>query len=81
MISNFLKSIFGTRNSRLLKEYAEYIKNINNLEFKLEIPEVNLTEPLSVLVDYIYKSIKNNTNKIFDNNLNINITKTLKKLS
>mgnify|MGYP001251771797 FL=1 len=68
-------------NEQIYKIKVFHKKNINNLEFKLEIPEVNLTEPLSVLVDYIYKSIKNNTNKIFDNNLNINITKTLKKLS
>ena len=56
-------------------------KNKNSLDYNLEIPEIDLTEPLSVLVSYIYKSIKHQNNKIFENNLNFNITKILKKLS
>jgi len=56
-------------------------KSKNSTEFTLEIPEVDLTEPLSAMVDYIYKSIISEDNKIFRNNLNINITKILKKLS
>jgi len=56
-------------------------KSKNSADFTLEIPEVDLTEPLSAMVDYIYKSIISEDNKIFRNNLNINITKILKKLS
>ena len=56
-------------------------KNKNSLEYNLEIPEIDLTEPLSALVHYIFKSIKQQNNKIFQNNLNFNITKILKKLS
>ena len=56
-------------------------KNKNSLEYNLLVPEIDLTEPLSALVHYIYKSIKQQNNKIFKNNLNLNITKTLKKLS
>ena len=56
-------------------------KNSKGLEYNLEIPEIDLTEPLSILINYIYKSISYNNNKIFGNNLNLNITKILKKLS
>jgi len=56
-------------------------KNKSNLEYNLEIPEIDLTEPLSLMADYIYKSIIYNNNKIFNNNLNFDITKILKKLS
>jgi len=56
-------------------------KNISNLQYGLEIPEIDLTEPLSVMVEYIYKSIIHKNNKIFKNNFNFNITKILKNLS
>ena len=32
MISNLIKSIFGTRNKRLLKVYLGYVSRINDLE-------------------------------------------------
>ena len=32
MIGKFLKKIFGSRNSRIIKEYAANIKAINDLE-------------------------------------------------
>ena len=32
MISKFLKKIFGSRNSRIIKDYAVYVKSINDLE-------------------------------------------------
>ena len=32
MIGNILKKVFGSRNSRLIKEYATRVKKINNLE-------------------------------------------------
>jgi len=56
-------------------------KSIKNLKYSLEVPEIDLAEPLSILVNYIYKSIKHKNNKIFENNLNFNVTKILKKLS
>ncbi len=56
-------------------------KNLKSSKYNLEIPEIDLTEPLSVLVDYIHKSINMRTNKMFEGNLNLNITKTLQKLS
>ena len=32
MIGKFLKKIFGSRNSRIIKDYAVYVKSINDLE-------------------------------------------------
>tara|TARA_B100001063_G_scaffold120742_1_gene112735 strand:- start:5056 stop:7614 length:2559 start_codon:yes stop_codon:yes gene_type:complete len=32
MIGKFLKKIFGSRNSRIIKDYALYVKSINDLE-------------------------------------------------
>ena len=57
-----------------------YFKKAKQAKYSLEIPEIDLAEPLSKLVNYIYKNIKSNERNIFDN-MNINITKTLKKLS
>ena len=48
--------------------------------YKLELPEINLTEPLSNLVNYIAKSIKSKNNRLFEKNLNIDITKVLEKI-
>ena len=68
-------------NEPIYKIKIYKIKNINSNEYNLQVPEIDLTEPLSTMVNYIYKSIIQNTNKIFKDNLNLNITKTLKKLS
>ena len=57
-----------------------FIKNKNNSQYNIKIPEIDLSEPLSVLVEYINKSIISKNNKIFNDNLNLNITKTLERL-
>ena len=36
MISNFIKKIFGSRNGRILKEYAPLVKKVNELEGKYQ---------------------------------------------
>ena len=56
-------------------------KQENNNEYNLEVPDLDLSEPLSILVNYIYKSLNEKRNIIFKNDLNLNITKILKKLS
>jgi len=73
--------VYCNENEAIYKIKIFRKKNKNTLEYNLEVPEINLTEPLSVLVNYIYKSINEHSNKIFDKNLNLNITRTLKKLS
>ncbi len=55
-------------------------KNDNDLLYNVEIPEVNLSEPLFNLVEYIAKSLKKNTNDIFGNNFNLKVTKVLEKI-
>ena len=57
------------------------LKNKSGSKFNLTMPDIDLSEPLSLLVNYIAKSIRYKNNKIFKNNFNLNITKTLKKLS
>jgi len=56
-------------------------KNKKSLKYNIKIPEIDLSEPLSNLVNYIYKSLKNNNNIIFENNFNLKVTRILKKLA
>ena len=56
-------------------------KQPSSNDYNLEVPDLDLSEPLSVLVNYIYKSLSEKRNIIFKNDLNLNITKILKKLS
>jgi len=73
--------IYCDENEPIYKIKIFKKKNGKNSEYNLEVPEIDLTEPLSVLIDYIYKSVNEGRNKIFEKNLNLNVTKTLKKLS
>ena len=54
--------------------------NKNSSRYKLEIPDIDISEPLYNLVNYIYKSIKKKQNPIFDKNFNVSITKVLEKI-
>ena len=47
----------------------------------MEIPNLDLTEPLSKLASYIHTSIKNNTNKLFQNKFNVRITRLLEEIN
>ena len=55
-----------------------FVKSKNSNKYKLLIPELDLNEPLSNLVKYIYKNLKSKIN-IFDK-LNLKITQTLEKI-
>ena len=55
-------------------------KNSSSPIYKLELPEINLSEPLLNLINYVAKSLKENTNPIFNKNFNIDITKVLEKI-
>ena len=57
MIGKFLKKIFGSRNSRIIKEYALYIKAINDLE---TVYEKKSDEDLKNVTNFLkekYKSL------------------------
>ena len=55
-------------------------KKNSSPNYKLELPQIDLSEPLFNLINYIGKSIDENKNIIFKNNFNIDITKVLEKI-
>lgn len=55
-------------------------KNNKTTIYRLELPEIDLSEPLFNLIEYVDSSIKTNSNSIFKNNFNIDITKVLEKI-
>lgn len=55
-------------------------KNQSLPNFKLSLPEVDLSEPLFNLIQYVANSLKSKKNPIFKNNFNIDITKVLEKI-
>ena len=63
---------------------SSYIKFVfieklkNSLNYKMELPEIDLTEPLLNLVNYIAVSIKNKNNKIFQKILTLKLVKYCK---
>ena len=77
----FKKAILFCDENEGVHKIKIYVKNKSGSQYNIKMPEINLSEPLSELVNYIHRSIVNKNNKIFENNLNINITKTLEKLA
>ena len=61
-----------------LKIYTRSKNNKNN--YKLEHPDIDISEPLSKLVYYIGNCIQKKQNPIFKNNFNLDITKILEKI-
>ena len=79
----FQKAIlYCDENESLYKIKIYKRKSNNNLsKYTLEIPEIDLTEPLSKLADYISLSIKRNNNRLFQNRFNEKITHLLEKIN
>ena len=50
-------------------------------DYSLEIPEIDLAEPLSKMTTYIYSSLKKNKNFLFEKDFNKKITMTLEKIN
>ena len=77
----FSKGILICDENEALYKIKIYKKlNLKNTNYKLEIPEIDLTEPLLNLVNYISFSIKNKKNEIYNKNFNEDITKVLQKI-
>ena len=76
----FKKAILYCDENESIYKIKIYSKKNNHLKYNLEIPDIDLNEPLSNLVDYIYRTVRKKEESMFDS-LNINITKILKKLS
>lgn len=49
--------------------------------YSLEVPEIDLTEPLSRITSYINNSLKGNKNSLFEKDFNKKITQTLEKIN
>ena len=49
-------------------------------QYDLIVPDIDLTEPLSKMVKYVFNSLKSRENKLFDNNFNEKVTSLLEKI-
>ena len=76
----FKKAIIYCDENESMYKIKIYSKKNNYLKYNIEIPDIDLKEPLSNLVGYIYKTIRKKEESMFDA-LNINVTKILQKLS
>jgi len=61
-----------------LKIYTK--NNSSSPVYKLDVPEIDLSEPLFNLIEYVGSSISKNKNSIFSKNFNLDITKVLEKI-
>ena len=61
-----------------LKIYTK--NNSSSPVYKLDVPEIDLSEPLFNLIEYVGSSIYKNKNSIFNKNFNLDITKVLEKI-
>ncbi len=61
-----------------LKVFTRRNSKITN--YKLSLPEIDLSEPLFNLIEYIGNCLKTNKNPIFKDQFNIDITKVLEKI-
>ena len=78
----FRKAILYCDENESLYKIKIYKKNSkkSSTKYSLEVPEIDLSEPLSKLASYIAKSIKKNNNQLFMNNFNERITYLLEKI-
>ena len=72
--------IICDENEPIYKLKAFTKREKSSLVYKLELPEIDLSEPLFNLINYVGKSIQDNNNSIFKNNFNIDVTKVLEKI-
>ena len=74
--------LFCDENESLYKIriYRNKSKNYSD-KYDLEIPEIDLTEPLSKMVEYIFNSTRSKKNKLFENKFNERITFLLEKIN
>jgi len=72
--------IYCDENEPIYKIKIYSKKDIRSLKYKLEMPDLDLSEPLANLIDYIGFCIKRKNNPIFYKNYNLNITKVLEKI-
>ena len=77
----FQKAIITCDENEPIYKIKIYKKNNKySTRYKLEVPDIDNSEPLYNLVSYISKSITENQNPIFAKNFNASITKVLEKI-
>ena len=78
----FKKAIVYCDENESLYKIKIYKKNSKRSwnSYRLEIPNLDQSEPLANLTEYIYHSIKHDTNKLFENNFNIKVTELLERI-
>ena len=72
--------IYCDENEPIYKIKIYSKKDIRSSKYKLEIPDLDLSEPLANLINYIGLCIKRKNNPIFYKNYNLDITKVLEKI-
>ena len=72
--------IYCDENEPIYKLKIFTKRNSSSLVYKLDVPELDLSEPLFNLINYVGNSISKNKNPIFDKNFNLDITKILEKI-
>ena len=76
----FQKAIIICDENEPIYKLKVFTKNKLSSVYKLDLPEIDLSEPLFNLINYVSKSIKTDKNKIFEKNFNIDVTKVLEKI-
>ena len=72
--------IYCDENEPIYKIKIFTPKKNSKLLYNITIPEIDISEPLFNLVEYINKSLKTKKNYIYKNNFNFKLTKTLEKI-
>jgi len=72
--------IYCDENEPIYKIKIYTKNNIYSSKYKLEIPDLDLSEPLANLIDYIGNCMRKRNNPIFYKNYNLDITKVLEKI-
>ena len=77
----FEKAIIYCDENEPIYKLKIYTKNNSSSSvYKLDVPEIDLSEPLFNLIEYVGSSISKNKNLIFSKNFNLDITKVLEKI-
>lgn len=80
IVIKFEKAVlFCNENESIYKIKIYKTRSKNN--FDLKIPKIDLTEPLSRLTKYIFYSISNDKNTLFEKNFNKKVTFLLEKIN
>ena len=76
----FQKAIIICDENEPIYKLKVFTKKKLSSIYKLDLPEIDLSEPLFNLINYVSESIETNKNKIFERNFNIDVTKVLEKI-